>query len=141
MRAQHSLLPRSNHGFQKISAIFCGKKRQNNSRLHMIEAWKRLFMVVVPFIYLIGRLFALLNVFQERIFDILIQIFRNLQNFPQSWITKIPTFFMSVRHTTLNLVKLSCNKNMISELVSDFFVFGLYNNWYSKLCNVRRETG
>ena len=53
-------------------------------------------MVLVHFIYLFGHLFASLNAFlQKKQFDIVIQIFRNLQNFPQSRIAKIATFYLS----------------------------------------------
>ena len=56
-------------------------------------------MVVEPFIYLLGHLFHHLIAFLQKLFDILIQIFPNMQNFPQSffhvwikWIFNDPMF-------------------------------------------------
>ena len=60
-----------------------------------MEASNILLMVVVPFIYLLGYWFHPLNALLKKLFDILIQIFRNLQNFPWSWIARIATFSMS----------------------------------------------
>ena len=61
----------------------------------MIEVSNTLFIVLVHFIYLLGRLFARLNVFLQKQFDIPTQIFPNLQHFPRPWIAKIASFFMS----------------------------------------------
>ena len=43
-----------------------------------------LFILLVHFIYLFGRLFVRLNVFLQQLFDIVLQIFSNLWNLPQS---------------------------------------------------------
>ena len=45
--------------------------------------------------YFLGSLYARLNAFMQKLLDILIQIFRSMQNFLQSWIDKINTFSMS----------------------------------------------
>ena len=47
-----ALLLQSYHGFKKISAIFCGKKRQKIPFSHMIEGSNTHFLVVVLLNYL-----------------------------------------------------------------------------------------
>ena len=59
---------------------------------HMIEGSNTFLRVWIHFIYLLGHLLALMNAFLQKLFDILIQIFCNLQKFLQSWIVKIATF-------------------------------------------------
>ena len=70
---------------------YCAK----DTTLNIIEVLNTLLMVVYPFIYLLGHLFHNLNAFLLELFDILIQIFRNLQNLPRSWIAKVTIFSMS----------------------------------------------
>ena len=61
----------------------------------MNEFSNTLIIDEVAFIYLCVHLFHRLNAFMQKLIDFLIQIFRNLQNFPRSWIARIATFFMS----------------------------------------------
>ena len=79
------------------------QNKAKSTPFHMIEVSNTLFIVKVTFNYLLLYLVQRLNAFQEKLFDILIQIFRNLLKFPRSWIAKIATFFMSV-HNLSNLM-------------------------------------
>ena len=61
--------------------------------------WQDKTRVLYHFIFMVWHLFAHLGAFLKKLFDILIQIFHNLQNFLRSWITKFTTFSMSKYQT------------------------------------------
>ena len=60
--------------------------------LNISEGSNTIFVVSVHLIYLYGYLFASLHDFLQKLFDILIQIFNNLQSFQWSWIAMIAVF-------------------------------------------------
>ena len=75
--------------------MICGKIRQKMPTLNISEGSNTIVVVFVHLIHLSGYLIANLNAFLQKLLDILIQIFTNLQSFQWSCIAMIAAFSIS----------------------------------------------
>ena len=71
------MLPRPELRFYENSGTILSQNKAKATHLHIIEFSNTLYMIVL-FIYMLVHLFTHLVALLQNIFDILIQIFRNL---------------------------------------------------------------